>query len=100
MGDAARLYEEILGRPVVLLVTEDVLGREADTERPLRPSSLDVSPLCRLDEVPDVLPPRSRCRNPGGCSFDLFAEEMASLFEAATPEVGPTVSRSSTLSRS
>ena len=98
MGDAARLYEEILGRPVVLLVTEDVLGREADTEKPLRPSSLDVSPLCRLDEVPDVLPPR--CRNPGGCSFDLFAEEMASLFEAATPEVGSTVSRPSMLSRS
>lgn len=98
MGDAARLCEEILGRRDVLPVAKDMLGRGADTKRPLRPSSLDVSPLCRLDEVSDVLPLRDR--NTGGCSFDFFAREMVSLSGATALRVGPTVGRPSTPSRS
>jgi len=99
MGDTVRLCEEILGRPVVLMVViEDTLGREADTERPLRASSRDVSPLCRLDEVPDVLP--LRCRNPDGCNFDFFTGETASPPEATMLGGEPVVDRSSSPSKS
>lgn len=83
MGDAARLCEVALGRPVV---TEDTLGRGTDTER--RPPSPYASPLCRLDELPDVLP--LRCRNPVGRNFDFLDGETASLSGTTTVGVDLT----------